>query len=113
MLLQLPSEPTTIVKEVTPHRDFFSAQFLLGSWCSGLYTVTVDTSVIDYDGRIWLTGPRATLGVRVLSEVQTNQPLSSDANKSSTMSGPASATGSVQRPGPSGVPVPISQAMRF
>lgn len=100
---QLTQEPSTIVKEVNPHRDFFTAQFLLGSWSSGLYTVTVDTSLIDYDGRVWLTGPRATLGIRVLSEV-TSQPMSSESQKVGTPTGSMPTSSNIPRPGPSGTP---------
>jgi integrator complex subunit 7 len=61
-------EPVTLVKDVAPHRDFFQAQFLLLVASGGLTNVTVDTSLVDYEGRVWMTGPRATLSVRVLDE---------------------------------------------
>lgn len=61
-------EPVTLTKDVAPHRDFFQAQFLLLVPSGCLTNVTVDTSLVDYEGRVWMTGPRATLSVRVLDE---------------------------------------------
>ncbi|KAG8230968.1 hypothetical protein J437_LFUL003926 [Ladona fulva] len=62
---------------VTPHRDFFAAQFLLafpsqsgpgsssGPASGGTqYVVSVEASAIDEDGDVWRTGPRATLSVK-------------------------------------------------
>lgn len=61
-------EPITLVKEIVPHRDFFQAQFLLLIVPGGLTNVTVDTSLVDFEGRLWMTGPRAILSVRVIEE---------------------------------------------
>ena len=88
-------ESVTLVEEVKPHKDFFTAQFLLNGWTYGLTNVTIDTALVDYEGRLWITGPRATLSVRVYEE-------SGSKNIPSAPPG-ASASGSV-RPIPSGGP---------
>lgn len=67
------------MKDIVPHRDFFQAQFLLSLSPPGLTNVTVDTSFVDYNGRIWMTGPRATLSVRVYEEAGSKQSASSSA----------------------------------
>lgn len=59
-----------LVKDIVPHRDFFQAQFLLSLTVPGITNVTVDTSLVDYEGRIWMTGPRATLAVRVFEDTK-------------------------------------------
>ncbi|XP_071449800.1 integrator complex subunit 7 [Hetaerina americana] len=63
---------------VTPHRDFFAAQFLLafplqpgqGGLAPGgtQYVVSVEACAIDEEGDVWRTGPRATLSVKVHDE---------------------------------------------
>jgi len=61
-------EPITLVKDVIPHRDFFQSQFLLMIAPGGLTNVTVDTSLVDFEGRVWMTGPRAQLSVKVFDD---------------------------------------------
>jgi hypothetical protein len=61
-------EPITLVKDVVPKRDYFQAQFLLLVAPGGLTNVVVDTSLVDFEGRVWSTGPRAQLSVKVFDD---------------------------------------------
>lgn len=92
----MAQDPVTLVKDVAPHRDFFQAQFLLPVASGGLTSVTVDTSLVDFEGRVWMTGPKATLSVRVLDDPstvkQTSTTISIPGPSSRPMNlGPASA----------------------
>ncbi|KAK3926066.1 Integrator complex subunit 7 [Frankliniella fusca] len=49
---------------VIPHRDFFTAEFLMAFSVGGQYVLTIEASVIDEKGNAWRTGPRQTLSVR-------------------------------------------------
>ncbi|KAH1012969.1 integrator complex subunit 7 isoform X1 [Dendroctonus ponderosae] len=53
---------------VTPHKDFFSAQFLLGFPRGGQYLIVVEASVIDKESNTWKTGPKSSLTVKVPEE---------------------------------------------
>ena len=89
--MQISQEPVTISKEVAPHRDFFTVQFLLGLWQSGITTVSVETSIVDFDGRNWMTGPKATLSVRVYEDstaVSKSQSSTTGARHGTTLSSP-------------------------
>jgi len=57
-----------MVVEVVPKRDYFQAKFLLLVVPGGLINVVVDTSLVDFEGRVWSTGPRASLSVRVFDD---------------------------------------------
>lgn len=59
---------STLTQTVTPHRDFFTAQFLLAFPRGGTYLLTIEASVVDGDCCTWKTGPRSTLTVRVPEE---------------------------------------------
>lgn len=59
---------STLAQTVTPHRDFFTAQFLLAFPRGGQYLLTIEASVVDGDSRTWKTGPRSTLSVKVPEE---------------------------------------------
>lgn len=62
---------STLTQTVTPHRDFFTAQFLLAFPRGGQYLLTIEASVVDGDSCTWKTGPRATLTVKVPEESRT------------------------------------------
>lgn len=51
-------------QSVTPHRDFFTAQFLLALGSGGQHQVIVEAAVEDKNGNVWNTGPRTTLAVK-------------------------------------------------
>ncbi|RZF40032.1 hypothetical protein LSTR_LSTR002435 [Laodelphax striatellus] len=51
-------------QSVVPHRDFFTAQFLLALSGGGQHQVVVEAAVVDRDANIWNTGPRTTLAVK-------------------------------------------------
>jgi len=90
---------------VHPHRDFFTVQFLLGIWTSGVTTLSVETSIIDEDELHWITGPKTSLSVKVYDEAGSKSQAPSTGN---LQSGPAPANraqapqiGSSQGAGPS------------
>ncbi|KAK4882914.1 hypothetical protein RN001_006233 [Aquatica leii] len=58
----------TLTQTVTPHKDFFTAQFLLAFPRGGQYVLTIEASVMDEHNNIWKTGPRSTLTVKVPEE---------------------------------------------
>lgn len=58
-----------VSKDVPPHRDFFTVQFLLGIWTSGVTNLSVETSIIDENERDWITGPKTSLSVKVYDEL--------------------------------------------
>lgn len=62
---------STLTQTVTPHRDFFTAQFLLAFPRGGQYSLTIEASVVDGDSCTWKTGPRSTLTVKVPEESRT------------------------------------------
>jgi integrator complex subunit 7 len=55
---------TSLEQTVTPHHDYFSAQFLLSFTTAATYVVMVNTSVIDDTGAHWDTGPQNSLLVK-------------------------------------------------
>lgn len=78
-------ESLTLVEEVKPHKDFFTAQFLLNGCPSGTTNVTIDTALIDFEGRVWITGPRATLSVRVYEESASGKSITPSASMTSSL----------------------------
>ncbi|XP_075234505.1 integrator complex subunit 7-like [Lycorma delicatula] len=61
---KVPDSNIVLRQSVTPHRDFFTAQFLLALGGGGQHQVVVEAAVIDKSGSIWNTGPRMTLAVK-------------------------------------------------
>ncbi|KAK5650389.1 hypothetical protein RI129_001418 [Pyrocoelia pectoralis] len=57
-----------LTQTVIPHKDFFTAQFLLAFPRGGQYVLTIEASVMDEHSNIWKTGPRSTLTVKVPEE---------------------------------------------
>lgn len=57
-----------LTQTVSPHKDFFTAQFLLAFLRGGQYVLVVDASVIDEHSNTWKTGPRSTLTVKIPEE---------------------------------------------
>lgn len=66
----MPDANSLLTQTVTPHKDFFSAQFLLSFPRGGQYLITIDSSVIDENGNVWKTGPKSTLAVKVPEETK-------------------------------------------
>ncbi|KAB0802821.1 hypothetical protein PPYR_05007 [Photinus pyralis] len=58
----------TLTQTVIPHKDFFTAQFLLAFPRGGQYVLTIEASVLDEHSNIWKTGPRSSLTVKVPEE---------------------------------------------
>ncbi|XP_044259605.1 integrator complex subunit 7 [Tribolium madens] len=59
-----------LTQSVTPHKDFFTAQFLLAFPKGGQYLLAVEASVVDEENNTWKTGPRSTLTVKVPEEAK-------------------------------------------
>ncbi|XP_063222620.1 integrator complex subunit 7 [Bacillus rossius redtenbacheri] len=60
-----PADPGSLLTStVTPHRDFFTAQFLLAFPVGGQYLLSVEAAVVDERSNVWRTGPRSTLAVK-------------------------------------------------
>ncbi|XP_069697826.1 integrator complex subunit 7 [Periplaneta americana] len=55
---------SVLTQTVAPHRDFFTAQFLLAFPTGGQYLLIVEASVIDEKSNVWRTGPRTSLTVK-------------------------------------------------
>lgn len=55
---------------MSPHKDFFIAQFLLAFPKGGQYLLVVEASVVDEQSNTWKTGPRSTLTVKVPEEAK-------------------------------------------
>ncbi|KAG5874925.1 hypothetical protein JTB14_019593 [Gonioctena quinquepunctata] len=65
---KLLEQVSVLTQTVTPHKDFFTAQFLLAFPRGGQYLLVVEASVIDEQSNTWKTGPRSTLTVKVPEE---------------------------------------------
>lgn len=57
-----------LAQTVSPHKDFFMAQFLLAFPRGGQYVLTIEASVVDEHSNTWKTGPKSTLTVKVPEE---------------------------------------------
>lgn len=68
--LQLSEQMSTLVQTVTPHKDFFTAQFLLAFPKGGQFSLVIEASVTDEKDNTWRTGPRSTLTVKVPEEAK-------------------------------------------
>ncbi|KAJ9584574.1 hypothetical protein L9F63_021084, partial [Diploptera punctata] len=55
---------SVLTQTVAPHRDFFTAQFLLAFPTGGQYLLIVEASVVDEKSNVWRTGPRTSLTVK-------------------------------------------------
>ncbi|KAJ1532049.1 hypothetical protein ONE63_000680 [Megalurothrips usitatus] len=60
---------SVLSQNVIPHRDFFTAEFLMAFSVGGQYILTIEASVVDEKGNAWRTGPRQTLTVKSHEEV--------------------------------------------
>lgn len=69
-----PGESGVVLKQsVTPHRDFFTAQFLLSLGSGGQHQVIVEAAVEDKNGSVWNTGPRTTLAVKAHEDLTSSK----------------------------------------
>ncbi|CAG9865045.1 unnamed protein product [Phyllotreta striolata] len=64
-----------LTQTVTPHKDFFTAQFLLAFPRGGQYLLSIEASVVDELCNTWKTGPKSSLTVKVPEETKL-QPIS-------------------------------------
>ncbi|XP_020909303.1 integrator complex subunit 7 [Exaiptasia diaphana] len=69
---------TSLEQTVSPHHDYFSAQFLLSFTTPATYVVMVTTSVVDDTGALWETGPVSSLQVKA---VEGNNRLSAGSSR--------------------------------
>lgn len=54
----------SLEKEAEPHNDFFSSQFLVPFPVAGLYSLAVETLLVDGEGQRWRTGTTQSLTVK-------------------------------------------------
>lgn len=54
-----------------PQREFVTGNFLLPIANGGYWQVCLETNIIDDHGRLWSTGPKSTMTVRVLDDPST------------------------------------------
>ncbi|KAF8777907.1 Integrator complex subunit 7 like protein [Argiope bruennichi] len=70
------SFPTTSLSQnVTPHYDYFHAQFLLGFPVAGLHSITIEAAVIDDKESLWKTGPKMSLTVKSYDDSNNQKPV--------------------------------------
>lgn len=63
--VKLSQESSNMLSQsVSPHYDYFQAQFLLAFPVAGLHTVSVEASVIDDKESLWKTGPKMMINVK-------------------------------------------------
>ncbi|XP_050514546.1 integrator complex subunit 7 isoform X1 [Diabrotica virgifera virgifera] len=67
---KLLEQVSLLTQTVTPHKDFFTAQFLLAFPRGGHYLLAVEASVIDEQTNTWKTGPKSSLTVKVPEETK-------------------------------------------
>ncbi|GFY39151.1 integrator complex subunit 7 [Trichonephila inaurata madagascariensis] len=65
---------TTLSQNVTPHYDYFHAQFLLGFSVAGLHSITIEAAVIDDKESLWKTGPKMSLTVKSYDDSNNQKP---------------------------------------
>ncbi|GLV38008.1 deflated [Carabus blaptoides fortunei] len=61
---------SVLTQTVNPHRDFFTAQFLLAFPQGGQYALAVEAALVDERDNTWRTGPKSTLTVKVPEETE-------------------------------------------
>lgn len=61
---------SVLTQTVMPHKDFFTAQFLLAFPRGGQFVLLIEASVNDENGNTWKTGPKSTLTVKVPEEAK-------------------------------------------
>ncbi|KAK6636894.1 hypothetical protein RUM43_010558 [Polyplax serrata] len=76
---------SVVTQTVTPHKDFFTAQFLLAFTTGGQYSLSVEAAIADENGHVWKTGPKVTLAVKSHEE---NSKSSSVQNSTRQFVGP-------------------------
>lgn len=76
---------SVVTQTVTPHKDFFTAQFLLAFTTGGQYSLSVEAAIADENGHVWKTGPKVTLAVKSHEE---NNKGSSVQNSTRSFTGP-------------------------
>ncbi|KFM66125.1 Integrator complex subunit 7, partial [Stegodyphus mimosarum] len=65
---------TNLSQSVTPHYDYFHAQFLLGFPIAGIHSITIEAAVIDDKESLWKTGPKMVLMVKSFDDSNNQKP---------------------------------------
>ncbi|TRY73744.1 hypothetical protein TCAL_00974 [Tigriopus californicus] len=55
-------------EKAVPHNDFFTAQFLVPFAVAGFHLVTIETQLVDSEGRSWRTGQKVTLNIKAFED---------------------------------------------
>ena len=65
----LKTEPNISLQSVVvPLNDYFQVQFLLSLPIVGLYSINIETSIIDENEAQWKTGPNLTLSAKIIED---------------------------------------------
>ncbi|KAH9499613.1 Integrator complex subunit 7 [Bulinus truncatus] len=71
---------------VQPHNDYFSTSFVLPFSVNGIHVARVEAGVVDENGVIWNTGPRASLTIKSYDDNVRQQQMRSRTQQQSTSS---------------------------
>ena len=65
----LKTDPNLSLQSVVvPLNDYFQVQFLLSLPVIGLYSINIETSIIDENEAQWKTGPNVSLSAKVIED---------------------------------------------
>lgn len=76
----------TLTQTVTPHRDFFTTQFLLAFAQGGQYVLSIDACLVDSSGCVWRVSQKTTFAVKVYEEPGAKQNQVQQTSSASTSS---------------------------
>ena len=69
----LKTDPNLSLQSVVvPLNDYFQVQFLLSLPITGLYSINIETSIIDENEAQWKTGPKLSLSAKVIDNQSAN-----------------------------------------
>lgn len=100
-----------MVQKVTPHNDYFSAQFLLAFPVTGLHNVHIEASMVDRNERRWNVGNQqrmASLLVKSYDEAAQRQQQLNYANQPRQLPQPPAAPQSAAARNAGGVDKDVS-----
>ncbi|XP_044738328.1 integrator complex subunit 7 [Chrysoperla carnea] len=106
--LQVPNDNNclTLTQTVTPHRDFFTTQFLLAFAQGGQYVLSIDACLVDSSGCVWRVSQKTTFAVKVYEEPGAKQNQVQQTSSASTSS--TTTINPTQLPIPNQIPLATS-----
>lgn len=66
--IKVPETNQTLEQLVAPHNDFFSAQFLIPFAVAGMHQVSIETWLVDSEGRKWRTGLKTSMTIKAFED---------------------------------------------